>query len=114
MRTLKRVAVCSLGLVVSIIVFVMYSSSSTEEDIARLRARVANLAAKRVAPDYDPAGFASLPEPVKRYFAFVFRGAPPPCSVVRLKAEGAFRRPLTHDFAPTTAEQVIAVGTPSW
>ncbi|MCP4940589.1 MAG: hypothetical protein GY924_01235 [Planctomycetaceae bacterium] len=50
---------------------------------------------------------------MKRYFDYTFQGPVKAYSVVRLKAAGDFRLPLTEDFNATTAEQVIAIGTPA-
>jgi hypothetical protein len=44
----------------------------------------------------------------------VFRDTKTVHSMARLKQEGRFRRPLTDSFAPTTAEQVIAAGSPAF
>ena len=81
--------------------------------IRQFEDRVAVLAATRPAPAPDPADLPRLPEPVQRYFRFVFPGPAPAYAVVRLSASGQFRRPLTQGFNATTAEQVIAAGVPA-
>ena len=92
---------------------VAYSAHRTERDIAAFEARVAALAQTQPAPTWDTARLDVLPEPVRRYFRFSFPGEPPLYRAVHLSASGQFRRPLTEGFSPTTARQVIAVGTPA-
>ncbi|MEP3278009.1 MAG: DUF6544 family protein [Stappiaceae bacterium] len=93
--------------------YVWYQSSHTEKDIMAFRKQVAEIAATAPAPLLDPDAFAGLPAPVKRYFDYTFNGPVDAYTVVRLEAAGNFRLPLTEDFNPTTAEQVIAIGTPA-
>jgi hypothetical protein len=85
----------------------------TERTIAAFEAEVARIGAAAPAPAFDPAAIERLPEPVRRHLGFVFQGAVPARGVVRLAAEGMFRRPGSTAFAPTTAAQVVAIGTPA-
>jgi hypothetical protein len=85
----------------------------TERTIAGFEAEVARIGTAAPAPAFDAAALAALPEPVRRHLAFVFQGPVPARGVVRLTADGMFRRPGTTGFAPTTAAQVIAIGTPA-
>ena len=89
------------------------SSRATERDIGAFQERVATLGSTKPAPAFDADALTGLPDPVQRYFAFTFRGALPEYAVVRLEANGEFRRPLTDTFNATTAEQVIAIGEPA-
>lgn len=113
MSILKFTGIVVLALVAGLVGWVVLASNGTERDIAAFRDRVAALGAAAPAPAHDAAAVSELPEPVQRYFAFAFRGPVPRHSIVRLEAEGDFRRPLTETFAPTTAEQVIAIGEPA-
>jgi hypothetical protein len=114
-----RFALVALGVAAGVVVTalalgVAVSSVRTEREVAAFEARVAALGAARPAsPVGADEAFANLPAPVRRYFRFVFRGPVPRYGVVRLEAEGAFRRPRTDTFAPTTAAQVIAIGVPA-
>lgn len=85
----------------------------TEAEIAAHRAEVARIGAAHPAPAPDPARIATLPAPVQRYLRFAVPGPVPRGGVVHLAAKGQFRRPQTESFAATTAEQVIATGTPA-
>lgn len=97
-------------LVVGVVVF---ASWRTDRNITVFRNQVAQLGAGHPAPIMNAEGQKSLPEPVKRYFAFTFTGPVSSHTALRLKAQGRFRRPLTESFHETSAEQVIAVGVPA-
>jgi hypothetical protein len=93
-------------------------ASRTEADIAAHRAQVVAQARQAVPAQRTAAipapSWATLPAPVQRYFAFTFRGAPPPvASHVELTLAGRFRRPGSSTFTDTGAEQTIAVHTPA-
>jgi hypothetical protein len=92
---------------------VAYSAHRTERDIAAFEARVAALAQNHAAPGWDASRQATLPEPVQRYFRFIFPAEVPRYNAVFLSASGEFRRPLTEGFTHTTARQVIATGVPA-
>lgn len=110
---LKKVSIVLLTCIAALAATVAYNVYRTERDIAQFEARVAALAQIEPAPAGQPARWQSLPEPVQRYFRFTFAGAAPAYALVRLSAEGQFRRPLTEGFNPTTASQVIAAGVPA-
>lgn len=113
MRILKLAGLTLAALLVVLSGLVFVATLGTERDVERFRDRVAELGANVAAPAYDPSLVATLPEPVQRYFAFAFRGPLPDHTIVRLEAEGDFRRPLSDDFGSATAQQVIAIGTPA-
>ncbi len=112
--TILRYVGYGVGLIVALLSgYVMYQSNQTENDILAFRERVIEIATRSPAPKFDPMQVSDLPEPVQRYFAYVFRGPIQPYKAVRLEAAGDFRRPLMEHFEPTTAEQVIAIGAPA-
>jgi len=112
-----RLAAIGLGaLFGALVIVIAYSSWRTESDIADLRAEIVEVASTDPAPAYDSATVGNLPDPVRRYFEFVFTEptlVPTDLTHVELTMSGEFRRPLTEGFNPTTAEQTIAVGTPA-
>ncbi|NKC31682.1 DUF6920 family protein [Falsiroseomonas selenitidurans] len=85
----------------------------TEREIAAHAAQVVAIGRLQPAQPADPAALAALPEPVQAYLRFALPGPPRPLHTVRIAQAGAFRRPLTEGFAPTTATQTIAIGTPA-
>ncbi|SEW12189.1 hypothetical protein SAMN05444851_1549 [Aliiroseovarius sediminilitoris] len=113
MKPLKILAIGAAAVIAATASVVIYSSAQTEADIAAFQSRIADIGATIPAVAFDAAQIADLPEPVQRYFEFVFTGPVPVFTAVQLKAEGKFRRPLTEGFNDATAEQVIAVGTPA-
>lgn len=113
MKTLKIAGLAVVVLLAAAAGTVAIQARSTERDIDAFEARVARLGAATPTPAYDAARVALLPEPVQRWLKYTFRGEPGRYTVVRLAAEGEFRRPLTEAFNPTTAEQVIATGVPA-
>ncbi|MGF1476897.1 MAG: DUF6544 family protein [Geminicoccaceae bacterium] len=113
MRVLKLAGIATSALLIGLAGWAVLSSTATERDISAFQGRIVELGATALPPAYDEAEIGDLPEPVQRYFAFTFRGPVPAHSVVRLHAEGEFRRPLTETFRPMTAEQVIAIGEPA-
>ena len=112
-----RAGLALLAIVVALGAVVLYSARQTEADIRAFRDRVERIGVAEPAPVYDPvaagAAHADLPAPVRRYFDYVFVEPGEPTAFVELTMAGEFRRPLTDGFNPTTAEQTIAVGTPS-
>lgn len=90
-----------------------YFHRQMEHDIATMQTNVTRLGALHPAREFDPTAVAQLPEPVQRYFAFVFRGPLPRNYAVAVSVKGSFRRPLTQGFSPTTAEQVLSGGAPA-
>ena len=113
MKFLKITGLTILTLVVAVAAYVAFEAKKTERDIDTFEARVARLGAAAPTPAFDSQRMAELPDPVQRYFKYTFPGQPPRYTVVRLSAEGDFRRPLTETFNHTTAEQVIAAGVPA-
>lgn len=113
MRTLKTILTLLLVLAVGAAALIGYFWRDTEQVIAAHRARVQVVAEAASPPTFDPAAIAALPEPVQRYFAYVFPEPPQPAAFVIMAMEGDFRRPLTEDFEPTTAEQITAIGAPA-
>lgn len=112
----RRIRIALLTLSAALVAAVLVVAGQawfTERDITRFERRVAELGARHATPATSADTLASLPEPVRRYFRFVFPGGAPSYGVVRLAASGQFRRPLTQDFQPTTARQVIAAGVPA-
>lgn len=89
------------------------SSLLTEREIAAHAQTVRRIAAAHPSRPVDPAAMQTLPVPVKRYLDWAVPDPSIRHRVVTLAAEGSFRRPLTEGFAPTTAAQTIAVGTPA-
>ncbi len=126
-RGLRRAAIGLGALFGALVVIVAYSSFRTERDIADLRAEIVEVAATSPAPAYDPDTVGDLPDPVQRYFEFVFAspalGAEPASADldltdldlthVEMTMSGDFRRPRTEGFNPTTAEQTTAIGVPA-
>lgn len=113
MRSLKTVLILLLVLAAAPAAVILYHWRDTEQAIAAHRARVEAVAETVAAPAYDPEAVAALPEPVRRYFAFVFPEPPRPARHVVMTMEGDFRRPLTESFEATTAEQIAALGAPA-
>lgn len=113
MKFLRFAAIATGVVIAGAAAAVIYGSIRTERDIAEHQAEVARIGVAKPAPPFDPERIADAPEPVKRYFGFVFAGAPPRYAYFRYEAEGQFRRPLSETFNDATAEQVIAVGTPA-
>ncbi|MFD0981684.1 DUF6920 family protein [Tropicimonas aquimaris] len=85
----------------------------TERDIRAFQARIEAIAADTHQVPTPAQDLSSLPEPVQRYFGFVFPDGAHEASLVRLEVAGNFRRPQTDTFNATTAEQVIAIGAPA-
>ncbi len=112
-RFSKWSSIILAGMLVVLGIVVAYSARQTEADIQAFRNRVEAIGAGAPSPVYDVAANGHLPEPVQRYFDYVFVDATEPVAFVELTMDGDFRRPLTDGFNPTTAEQTIAVGTPS-
>lgn len=100
-------------LIVALAAWVGVSSAATDREIAGHSATIRQVAAGQPSVAVDPVAMRALPLPVQRYFLFALPELQLRRHVVSLTAEGEFRRPLTDGFAPTTAAQTIAVGTPA-
>jgi len=87
---------------------------STERDIRDFQSRIEAIADEgRQNYASNKAALAEVPEPVKKYFKYVFPNDVPEAHRMRVEAAGRFRRPLTESFYPITTEQVIAIGSPA-
>jgi hypothetical protein len=113
MKVLRKTGYVTGAVLLLFAGFIMYQSRQTEQDISAFRNRVVEIAARARAPVFDRAAIAGLPTPVQRYFNYTFKEPVNAYTVVRLEEAGDFRLPLSGDFNPTTAEQVIAIGTPA-
>lgn len=113
MNGIKLIGLGSAVLVAGLAAVVTLGHWNTEGDIEAFQAQVAEIGTKTSKLALAPEALGDLPAPVQRYFKFVFPKGLPKGDVVRLAAEGQFRRPLTEDFNFTTAEQVIALREPA-
>ena len=98
---------------VGAVTIVGISSFLTEREIEGHRVTVGRIARTFPPASVDPAAMQALPAPVRRYLEFAVPDATLGYRVVNIAEEGDFRRPLTEDFARTTASQTIAVRTPA-
>ncbi|MBB4122152.1 DUF6920 family protein [Martelella radicis] len=113
MRVLKYSATGLALLVVALIGWIGISHVMTGREIAGHARSVRMIAAKTGYPRPSDAEMQALPAPVRRYFDFAIRDVDADISVVSVREEGLFRRPLTEGFAPTRAEQTIALSSPA-
>ncbi|MAZ14885.1 MAG: hypothetical protein CL535_00900 [Ahrensia sp.] len=111
--SLRRNALIALGLVVAVpAVWIGWSAWSLRAEISGRENAVIADAGERPAP-FDAAAMETLPDPVRRYFEFVFPDGPPrDISSVEVEMSGEFRRPLMDNFEPTTARQVASTRKP--
>ena len=112
-----RIVLAVLGLAVAGLAGpIMVNAVSTRAHITNLENTLIDAAepVPAISKSMLAAQTAALPEPVQRYFRYVFpEGVPQTYSHVTFDMEGDFRRPLTEGFAPTTARQVIDLGAPN-
>lgn len=103
-------------------------NARTHQEVADLRASLLAAAAPVAASATRPAGaaeaggvtgpqrrdgWAALPPPVQRCFAFTFgAGSLPDWATVEMDMQGQFRRPRTTAFQPTTARQLAGLHRP--
>lgn len=113
MTILKWAGGAGLVVFIGLVAAIGVGSYFTERDIQKFRHEVEVIAQNTSAPATNQEIISDLPEPVQRYFAFVFPNGIPEARLVRLKSEGQFRRPQTESFNFTTSEQVIATSTPA-
>ena len=91
----------------------------TEADISGFHHRVEQIGHAHPLRLQGKSALGTLPEPVRRYFGFVFgpeaveSGEYPALSLAKMEMAGQFRRPLTDQFAGTTASQTLAMGKPA-
>ncbi|MBO6638678.1 MAG: hypothetical protein JJ920_09585 [Roseitalea sp.] len=97
--------------VVAVAGMIAYNAHSTRAAITKLEQTVIDRTTGTPAPWTETLP-DTLPEPVARYFAYVFPDGPPDHAFVEIEAAGQFRRPLTETFQPTTARQVISLRAP--
>ena len=90
------------------------SSAATEALIDGHIDTVLESARTGTPPAVDTAAMAALPEPVRRYFRFAFRGEPRPLRGVRMRLAGAFRRPGSQAWTTGEAEQYVSVTEPAF
>ncbi len=102
-----------VAVAVASVTIVGVSSFLTEREIEGHKAIVRQIADGSRSASIDPAVMQALPTPVRRYLDFAVPDKTIGYRVVNIEAEGNFRRPLTEDFARTTASQTIAVRTPA-
>lgn len=87
---------------------------STAADVESFHRAVAQAGRRLPAASAGSDAWAGLPAPVQRYFRFTFGDAPTPAlAYVEVEMAGRFRRPGRTEFAPTTARQTLAAGTPA-
>lgn len=125
MNRIKKVGLAVGGALAAVAVAVAVLALRTEADISRHHAAVAQAgrgspsvvgpvpARAELGPGAQAQDWAALPEPVRRYFAYTFRGQTPRLAFVEMQMQGEFRRPRTQAFTPTSASQTVAVGTPA-
>lgn len=113
MRMLRWMGTLVVLLLVGSVGAVGVGTYQTERDITAFQNRIAAIAEMRPAPQPTNVQLSTLPAPVQRYFDFVFPKGIVKAQVVRVTAQGQFRRPQTETFSFTTAEQVIAIGEPA-
>ncbi len=105
-----------IGLFIIILVpaaWMVNSAFQTEANIDAFHQRVEKLGFASPSPVVNKKAMARLPEPVRRYFEYVFITGVPRLAVTRVEIAGDFRRPLKDNFAPLTASQTLAAGTPA-
>ncbi len=113
MSILKWIGGGGLVALIGIAATIGIGSYLTERDIRQFQEQVEEIARSALAPVASQTAISNLPEPVQRYFGFVFPDGIPETRLVRLTSEGQFRRPQTDSFSFTTSEQVIATNTPA-
>lgn len=113
MRRLLFASKTAVLVIVALVSWIGIAWILTEREIAGHAETIRRVAADRPSIVVDPAALQALPAPVRRYLAFAMPDLTVRHRVVTVTEEGSFRRPLTEGFAPTTATQTIAVGTPA-
>lgn len=112
-RIVKFAVAVPLVVIAATTGWVALRAHQTETAITTHRERAREVASRTPSVPLDASVVAELPEPVRRYFRFVFPEPPGRVSWVDMTMKGMFRRPLTEGFEPTTAEQRVAVGDPA-
>ena len=118
MRHLKMIGLivgaASAVVAAGLAVFVAVRAIDTAEVISGKVDAVLATARESDPVRVDEARLAELPEPVRRFFRFTFRGKPRPLRGVRMRLSGTFRRPGAESWDPMTATQYAAASTPAF
>lgn len=86
----------------------VYVARDTRGEIDALEARV--IARAEALGPVSAAAYQGAPAPVSRYFRYVFPDGPPEgARYAEIEMAGAFRRPLTEGFQPTSARQIASL-----
>lgn len=113
MSAFKTTIISFLAVISAAAVFVGYSATKTRNEINTFEQSVQTAASTSHFSMPDADDIAKLPAPVRNYFGFVFPGGiKTGIKWVEIEERGQFRRPLTEEFAPTTARQIIATAMP--
>lgn len=108
----KHIVIALTGLGAALAVAAIgWAYSDMERAIAGLHQRVAAAAARENTR--AAAQWQNLPSPVKRYLDFTFPTGPTGHTLVDMRMQGEFRRPLSQDFGPMTAHQSAASAVPA-
>ncbi|PWC14874.1 hypothetical protein B4923_02170 [Brenneria roseae subsp. americana] len=99
--------------IIALATWIGISTLLTEREITAHFESVRQVANRNEPNNINSDAMKTLPEPVQRYFAFAIPEKNIRYRVVKIAAEGEFRRPLTSEFEPTTATQIIATQTPA-
>lgn len=125
MKAIQRAGLALGAALAALALVVAALAARTEVDISRHHAAVARVGQDRpsiagpvlseteLGQGEQAQAWADLPAPVRRYFAYTFRGRTPQLAFVEMQMQGEFRRPRTQPFTATTASQTVAVGTPA-
>ncbi|MCG8491736.1 MAG: hypothetical protein MI743_09000 [Sneathiellales bacterium] len=109
MSKIKKTLMIGGVISAALITYVAFSASSTREQINQAEQDVKIKAEKLPLASDQKTDLSHLPEPVKRYFTYVFPdGLKPEYRWAEVEMSGSFRRPQTKGFAPTTARQVVS------
>lgn len=111
-RTTRHVfALTIVFTMAAVAVWLHDAGRDTDEEIARLHARVAEVA--KGALHWHATDTAALPAPVQRYLRFVFPDGPVSHGAAVMHMEGRFRRPRSEDFVAARATQTAASALPA-
>lgn len=109
MSKIKKTLMIGGVMSAALITYVAFSASSTREQITDAERNVIDKAEKHLMSSVTKMDLSGLPEPVQRYFRYVFpEGIKAEYRWAEVEMSGIFRRPQTEGFAPTTARQVVS------
>ncbi|WP_319410225.1 DUF6920 family protein [uncultured Cohaesibacter sp.] len=112
MKALKILLLIILVPIVGLLLYIGWGMWQTSSELAVFKDHVRE---RSTTPEVSDAAIETLPEPVKRYFAFTLPdGTDNLPGYALIKAEGDFRRPLTENFQRTTAEQILSTTRPDF